>query len=351
MQELRRAHTLPSHVYRTLLDEEKERIFWRTWQVVGCAQDLERPGDFLTCDVEGEPIVVTRGNDGAVRAFYNVCRHRAGAVAAGKGNRKVLQCRYHGWTYGLDGQLLKTREFEEAEEFDPRCFGLRPVPACVWGPLVLVNLDPACEPFSGILGEIVAETAGLTLDGLRLVERRDYVVECNWKVYVENYLEGYHIPIAHPGLFREIDYASYRVETRRWHSLQLAPLRPSGSGRYAELAADTDVLYYWLWPNIMLNFYPDNFSLNLVLPIDAGRTLTRFEWYFTEGGSGEAWEAVQQGIQFSDEVQREDIELCEAVQRGLNSRSYDRGRFSPKRENGVHHFQALWAETMAFQSS
>jgi choline monooxygenase len=282
--QLSKAHTLPARIYHDheLYQRERERIFWGSWQVVGLAQDLERPGDFFTAEVAGEPLVVNRGVDGVVRAFYNVCRHRAGAVAVGKGNRKVLQCRYHGWTYGLDGKLLKTREFDGVEDFDPDCFGRHRVAVEVWGPMVLVNLQNEAPPLATLLGEIVSETSHLKLDGLRLVERRDYEIACNWKVYVENYLEGYHIPMAHPGLYREIDYAGYRVETRRFHSLQLAPLRPpkSDGHRYAQLEPDTEVLYYWVWPNLMLNFYPDNFSMNLVLPLGTNRTLTRFEWYY-----------------------------------------------------------------------
>ncbi|MCS6911367.1 MAG: hypothetical protein NZM11_12500, partial [Anaerolineales bacterium] len=164
---------------------------------------------------------------------------------------------------------------------------------------------------------------------------------CNWKVYCDNYLEGYHIPVAHPGLYRVLDYERYRVEPRRYHSRQLSPLRPTAGNRYADLRADTEVLYYWVFPNFMLNIYPDNLSANIVLPLGPERTLTIFEWFFHDLGSGAAWEAVQQGIAFSDEIQREDIEICEAVQRGLRSRSYTQGRFSVKRENGVHHFHSL----------
>lgn len=348
-RDITRASTLPASLYTeaSQLEVELERIFFRTWQAVGRADDVRHPGDFFTCTLLGQPLVVSRGTDGTLRAFYNVCRHRAGAVACGKGNRKVLQCRYHGWTYALDGRLLKAREFEQARDFDPAEFGLVPVAVEQSGPLVLVNLagEPSLEAF---LGEIVAQTSGLDLERCRLVESREYVVECNWKVYVENYLEGYHIPIAHPGLFREVDYDRYRVETRRYHSRQVAPLRPAsneGPPRlYTPLEPDEDVLYYWVFPNLMLNFYPDNLQVNIILPQGHDRTLTLFDWYFHEEGTGEGWERLQQGIAFSHQVQQEDICLCEAVQQGLASRAYSRGRFCPTRENGVHHFQLLVAE-------
>jgi choline monooxygenase len=214
-----------------------------------------------------------------------------------------------------------------------------------WGPFVFANLDPHAAPLADTLGAILPETAHIPLADMRLVERRDYVINCNWKVYVDNYLEGYHVPIAHPGLYREIDYANYRVETHRLYSKQIAPLRPSagdGAGRrYAELGADEEVLYYWIFPNFMVNIYPDNMSSNLILPLGPDQTLTVFEWFFHEQGGGPAWEGVQQAVAFSDEIQQEDIVICEAVQRGLHSRVYDQGRFSVQRENGVHHFHGL----------
>jgi choline monooxygenase len=241
--------------------------------------------------------------------------------------------------------LITTPEFEGAVDFSPGEYGLHPVRVEEWGPFAFVNLDPAGHALSEYLGEISQETAALPLDRMRMVERREYTIECNWKVYVDNYLEGYHIPIAHPGLYRELDYENYRVETRRLHSRQVAPLRPVLGGgpprRYSEVRADDQALYYWVFPNFMLNIYPDNLSSNLILPLSPERTLTVFEWFFLEPGSGESWEGVQRAIAFSDEIQQEDIEICEAVQRGLRSRSYDRGRFSPKRENGVHHFHSL----------
>ena len=346
--DLARAATLPARWYThpDFLAEEKEKIFARTWQVVARVIELQRPGDFVTVDLLGEPLVLTRGTDGVLRGFYNVCRHRAGQVATGKGNRKSLQCQYHGWTYSLDGALNKTPEFEGVENFDPGKFCLQPVRVETFGPLVFANLDANASPLAESLGEILNETAFYPFDKMYHVERRDYYVKCNWKVYVDNYLEGYHIPIAHPGLYKVMDYENYKVEPRRFHSLQHAPLRPvrgAGTARtaYANVAADTSVLYYWVYPNLMLNCYPDNLQFNIILPIDHENTLTIFEWYFLPGSSGDAWENLQQGVAFSDQIQKEDMEVCESVQRGLKSRAYHQGRFSPKRENGVHHFHAL----------
>jgi choline monooxygenase len=353
---LSRAATLPSRYYLDpeILELEKERVFGRTWQLVARAEDLARVGDFVPVTVLDEPVVITRGIDDELRAFYNVCRHRAGQVALTKGNRKSLQCRYHGWTYGLDGSLRACPEMEETEDFAKEDFGLVPVRVERWGPFVFVNLDPSAPPLTDVMGAIPSEVAraGYDVDRMRLVERRDYVIECNWKVYVDNYLEGYHLPIAHPQLYRELDYDSYRVEEFRYYSKQHAPIRELKPGeelgrdrRYLRTAdGEEDALYYWLFPNTMFNIYQDNMSSNVILPLGPDRTLTIFEWFFAEPGSGPGWESMQQTIAFSDEIQQEDIVICEQVQRGLRSRAYDTGRFSAKRENGVYHFQNLVRE-------
>lgn len=350
--DLAQAETMPARWYTdpAFLDVEKERIFWRTWQPVGRAASVLRPGDFFTCEVVGEPLVVTHGQDGQLRAFYNVCLHRAGPVADGRGNRKSLQCKYHGWTYGLDGHLLAAPEFEGVQGWNAAEVCLQPVRVEQWGPWIFVNLDPDAPPmadtaYGPIHDEIIA--AGFNIDSMSLVERRDYDIACNWKVYVDNYLEGYHLPIAHPGLFRELDYDLYRVDTYDDYSKQYAPIREVGAGdvrdrRYVRSGeGEEDALYYWIFPNVMLNVYLDNTSINIILPTGHDRTLTIFEWYFEQPGTGAGWESMQQIIAFSDEIQQEDIYLCETVQKGLASRAYDKGRFSVKRENGVAHFQAL----------
>lgn len=353
---LAQAATLPSRYYLdpAYLEIEKERVFGSTWQLVARTEDLARAGDFVPVTVLDEPIVITHALDDTLQAFYNVCRHRAGQVALSRGNRRSLQCKYHGWTYGLDGALRACPEMEETEGFRKEDFGLTPVRVDRWGPFVFVNLDPSAPPLQEVMEEIPAEVAraGYDVENMRLVERRDYVVESNWKVYVDNYLEGYHLPIAHPQLYRELEYDAYRVEEFRYYSKQHAPIRELREGE--EIGRDRrfmrtpdgeeDALYYWIFPNTMFNIYQDNMSSNVILPLGPDRTLTIFEWYFAEPGTGEGWESMQQAIAFSDEIQQEDIVICEQVQRGLRSRAYDTGRFSAKRENGVYHFQNLYRE-------
>ena len=198
---------------------------------------------------------------------------------------------------------------------------------------VFACLAEDTPPLASVLGRIPDETRDLRLDAMRFVARKDYVVQANWKTYVDNFLEGYHLPTVHPGLFKVLDYANYRVETERLYSKQLSPLR--GSTGTAEQG---EALYYWVFPNWMLNIYPDNMSLNIVLPLGADRCVTIFEWYRHDPN---AKDDIEKTIAFSDGIQDEDIMICEAVQRGLASGAYERGRFSPIRENGVHHFQSL----------
>ncbi len=361
--DLTRASTLPSRWYTdpAFLQLEKERIFWKTWQWVGSASLVKRPGDFFTADLLGEPLVITRNQTGELQAFFNVCLHRAGPVALGKGNRKSLQCRYHGWTYGLDGKLLNAPDFEGVNDWQKENVCLRAVRVVEWCGFVFVNLDPDAPPLTEVLGDIPSQIGrlGYAPEQMQLVERRDYVVECNWKVYVDNYLEGYHIPIAHPGLYREIDFAQYQVETQRYYSSQYAPIRANRESaenqprdrRILRSDGEQNALYYWVFPNWMLNIYPDNMSINIILPINHEQTLTIFEWYFQQPGSGVGWESMQQSIAFSDEIQQEDMEICANVQRGLKSQAYDQGRFSVKHENGVHHFQSLVNDFLRIKKS
>ncbi len=341
------ASTIPADWYLdpSTFDREQERIFGRTWQLVGHPEQVPLPGDFFTCTVAGEPLVITRGEDGALHALSNVCRHRAGPVARGAGHRKALQCGYHGWTYGLNGELRSTPDWDGVRGFEKARQCLPAFRIETWGPFLFVNLDAGAPPLPEFLGSIPKETRDLPLEHMSLFKRVDYEVACNWKVYVDNYLEGYHIPIVHPGLFRQLDYRAYRVETASLHSKQHAPLRTKGEDSlYRHNLPDgaaPEALYYWLFPNLMLNLYPDNLQSNVVLPLSPERTLTRFEWYVLDPKSPGVAEAFAHSFAFSDQVQREDIEICEAVQRGLRSRTYRAGRYSVLRENGVHHFHGL----------
>ena len=343
------AATLPSawNFDPQIFEAEKRAIFARTWQLVGRTDMVTQPGQYFTTSVGDEPLVVVRDTAHKLRAFSNVCRHRAGPVATGRGQRKVFKCGYHGWTYSLEGGLIGTPDFELVQCWMKEANGLPEFKVDTWGALVFVNLDCDSEPIAKTVGGIenlFREPHNLA--GMSLASRKEWHVGCNWKVYVDNYLEGYHIPVVHPALSRALDYTKYRTKTGRFYSVQRAPLKnPEHPEGEAGLSGDScEALYYWVFPNLMINIYPDNYSTNLIVPIGAEETLTVFEWYFRDPEQLDTQQAIGRVIEFSDEIQREDMAICEAVQKGLRSRSYNSGRYSVKRESGVHHFHGLVAE-------
>jgi choline monooxygenase len=350
--DIRRASTLPARLYidPVYLELERERVFAHSWQLVGRTEQVAETGMFFTAEVGNDSIVVLRDGD-TLRSFYNVCLHRAGPVAHGCGKRQTLQCKYHGWTYSLSGELLRAPEMEGVERFTPADMRLRPVSVASWGPLVFVNLDGKAPPLEDMLGAVPGRVAHFGCESMRYVMRKEYELACNWKVYVDNYLEGYHIPVVHPSLHKEIDYDSYRVEPHRYSSIQHAPLRPVPAGAGADRKYDParsdagEAVYGWVFPNIMLNVYMGQMQTNVVLPVSHDRTIVAFEWFAADPPADPAtdpqWARL---VAFSDEIQDEDVEICEAVQRNLRSRVYDRGRYSAKRETGVHHFHSLLHE-------
>jgi choline monooxygenase len=346
-----RAWTLPAHLYLdpSVAALERDRIFSRTWQVVGHHDQVAAPGDYFTAQLSGEPVLIVRGSDWRLRGFYNVCRHRAGPPAEGYGSRKLFRCLYHGWTYNLDGSLNHATEVEGVEGFQREDFGLAPLRCEEWFNLVFVNLEPGAPPLLESLGELPEQAERFAFQDMKLFERRTYEMNCNWKTYVDNYLEGYHLPTVHPGLNRELDFSAYTVEPYAHHVRQWSPIRGAQPGdttprRYREARDRLTTEYLWAFPNWMLNCYPDNVSLNIVLPVEPERSLAIFEWYLPEKDLGS--EAAKASVRFSDEIQVEDVAVCEAVQKNLRSRSYHRGRFSVKQEKGVHAFHRMYVAAM-----
>jgi choline monooxygenase len=329
---------------------ERDQIFTRTWQVVGHRHQIPNPGDYFTADLVGEPLLIVRGADGHIRGYYNVCRHRAGSPAEGCGSRKLFRCNYHGWTYGLDGKLISAPEFEGVQSFNPADFTLAPVRVEEWAGLIFVHLAVNAEPLLPSLRELPEQAARFRFEKMKLYERRTYDMKCNWKTYVDNYLEGYHLPSVHPALNRELDYNAYVVEPFERHIKQFSPIRGGQPGdatprRYQQGREELTTDYYWIFPNWMLNCYPDNVSLNIVLPLDSDRSLAIFEWYLPEAAFGSP--SAKASVDFSDQIQLEDIAICESVQKNLHSRSYQRGRYSIKQEKGVHAFHRMYAAAMS----
>lgn len=316
---------------------DAEAVFGRSWQLVCHQSRLTGVGDHVVTEIAGVPIIVVRSDAQSIRAFHNVCRHRAGPLARCDGlGAKALRCRYHGWTYGLDGVLRSAPEMAGAVDFNPSDIRLPQVQVQVWQGLVFVAVGdaPAFESFVAGIDARLGPARGL--EGYQFHHRSSYDVACNWKVYVDNYLEGYHVPHIHPGLNRLLDYRSYVTETAEWYSFQFSPLESS-----PDLYGDGEALYYFLYPNTMLNILPGRLQTNRVLPLGVDRCRIEFDFYYAIDDGPQAGERRARDLEFSDEVQLEDVTICEDVQRGLASGSYEAGRLNPLRENAVHHFHEL----------
>ena len=340
---IERSETIPSTWYTDpqfhALDNEC--IFSQTWQNVGHLGKLQHAGDVLVASVADNPIIVVRGKEGELRGFYNVCRHRGGPLATKDCNVKALQCQYHGWTYLLDGSLRGVPEWDRVELFDKKDYGLVPIHVDTWEGLVFVNLAENPLPLRDVFDGILSRIAPIKLATKKFCRRITYDVQCNWKVYVDNYLEGYHLPYVHPELCNLLDYQNYVTETFRHYSLQYSPftgkdnLYTAGSG---------EAFYYCVFPNFMLNILPGRLQTNIIVPVEHDRTLVIFDYYYDDVDSPGARQMIEEDLTYSDRVQQEDIEICQHVQKGLQSKAYHRGRFSVKCEQGVYHFQALLKE-------
>jgi choline monooxygenase len=338
-QPLEEAHALAAAFYTApgTLEYERHAIFARHWQLVAHVSQLEASGDHVVAELGGVPILVVRGEDGELRAMHNVCRHRAGPLALcdGRGAR-ALRCRYHGWTYTLAGQLRSAPEMGDAAAFDMAAIRLTPAAVATWRGLVFAALDPA-HPLDELLHGIEEKLGTRDFSAYRFERRVSYEVPCNWKVYIDNYLEGYHVPHIHPELNKLLDYRSYVTQTRRWHSLQYSPMEGPGN-----FYGEGEALYYFLWPNIMLNVLPGRLQTNRVVPLGIDRCRVDFDYCYPADASAYEDEPRRaEDRRFSDEVQAEDAEICAAVQQRLASGVYQAGRLNPKRENAVHHFHEL----------
>jgi choline monooxygenase len=347
---LERARTLPAAWYADadVYDLERRAVFADSWLVAGRAADVAAPGSFLTAEIAGEPVLVVRGDDGVLRAFSNVCRHRAAPVmTAACGTATRLRCPYHGWTYDLAGRLRGTPEFDGVADFRREENGLPPLAVAVWGPWVWVHGGPHPPPLGDFLAPLPERVRAADLAALRLAGRRGYDLACDWKVYVDNFLDGgYHVHSIHPALAGVLDYAHYRTEIYENVSVQRSPVKPPGAGDAAARTRTGEAQYWWVFPNFMVNLYAGVMDSNQVLPIGPGRCRVVFEFYFaqTEGPEAEAF--VRDSIAVADQVQKEDTWICEQVQRGLGSRTYDTGRFSVRREGGGYHFHRLLARRL-----
>ena len=332
-----RRRTLDARCYTdpAIYAAEREAVFAASWQLVAASRQLPRKGDTLALTVAGWPLLLARGDDGVLRGFHNVCRHRAGPMLwDGQAEHcRVLRCRYHGWQYDLRGRLIRTPGFG-AEVGETSLFSV----ACEeWRGLVFVHLRPEAAPsLASFLGSFVAEAAGVDFEGLQVGARARHELACNWKTYVENYLEGYHIPYLHRSLSREVDIDAYEVRAADRHVVHLVPTK--GGATY-------DGFWAWLWPNVALNVYNNGMSIERIVPT-GGQTMAIEYVYLFDDLSDEAAARRAASQQMSHDVTREDIQVCEAVQRNLAAGVYRSGELSPRHERGVGHFQQLVREAL-----
>ena len=345
---LAQAYTIPASWYTDprIANLELQSVFSRNWQAVGRLAQLERPGDYITATIANEPIVVVRGRDGKLRAFYNVCRHHAMTVMNEPcGHAEHMRCPYHGWTYNLEGELRGMTEFEGVKNFERADNGLVPVRVEPWENFVFVNLDSNAAPLHDFLGSLVKLAKPLGFGQLQFVERRSYIQNCNWKVYVDNFLDGgYHVPHMHKGLNSVLDYTNYTIENVDRCCVQSSPVSVDAKSEASAAATRKGdrAYYFWQYPNFMLNWYEGYLDTNLVLPLGVDRCQVIFDFYF--GDTSEAnMPYVRESIGVSELVQQEDIVICAGVQRGLGSRAYQAGRLSVRREAGEHLFHRLLA--------
>lgn len=351
-----RAETLPGWVYHDpeAYEHQRESVLARAWHLVADLNQVRTPGRVLPVTLLpgclNEPLVVTRDKEGEVHCLSNVCTHRGALVVEGEGHLNALRCRYHGRKFGLDGSFQSMPEFGEVENFPRPCDNLPKVATGQWGPLLFASLDPFC-PFEDWIRPVAERCNWLqpALVDARLDQdgSQDYLIKAHWALYCDNYLEEFHIPYIHSGSLAGLDYDAYRTERFEWGNLQF------GYGKEGEEAFDLppqhpdhgeriSAYYFWLFPNLMLNFYPGALSVNVVAPLGPDRTRVSFlPW---------VWDPTKRGGGVDGDLHRvemEDEEVVESQHRGLASRLYKRGRFSPRREVGTHHFHELLARFMS----
>jgi len=350
---LEKAWTIPAPWYtdQRIYELELQTVFARSWQMVGRLDQVSEPGQYLTTAIANEPVVIVRGSDNTLRGFFNVCRHHAAAVMtepAGRANQ--LRCPYHGWTYSLEGELKGTPDFSGVCDFERSSNGLVPVETAVWEKWVFVRIEggidrapDARSTLADFLGaDLVSQIRPLDLDNLHWMERRHYTFDCNWKVFVDNYLDGgYHVPHLHKGLDSVLDYSNYTIANGERFCLQSSPIVSQGAEpQTGAVRKGTRALYYWIYPNFMINWYDGAMDTNLVIPCGIDKTEVIFDFYFPDI-SAAARERNLASVEVGQRIQDEDEAICRSVQRGLSSRAYKAGRLSVRREVGEHLFHRL----------
>lgn len=337
---IERSKTPPASWYRSEDQDRLERqaVLAANWQTVAHLDQVQSPGSYVSGCAGGEPWVVLRNGTGELRAFANVCRHNGTQVADGEGQVEELVCPYHGWTYDLDGRLTKAPRLAGIENFDRDSHGLKAIGVRTLGPLVMINSSGAAKALN--LSVLEARLDGTKWRDLIRVERRSYELFCNWKVFVDNYLDGgYHVPFLHRDLAAELNLPGYRTELFEGYSIQSVAALDEASERLAG-----DALYAWVYPNLMINRYGSMMDINVVTPTGPERCRVDFDWYM-EPDQDPA--RIHERLTASEQVQEEDIAICESLQVGLGSQHFEPGPYAPQVEMGKHQFHCRVAADLA----
>jgi choline monooxygenase len=346
-EDIRQARTLPGMFYNSaeVFEAVKENIFAATWLYAADAAVVQEPMQVhpftLLPGVLQEPLVLTKDEDGQVHCLSNVCTHRGKIVVEQPGKARMLSCGYHGRCFRLDGSFKSMPEFKAVENFPTPMDNLHPVPFATWMGMLFVSLQPRVS-FDDMIAPIRERIGWMPLDTMTFAPQNsnDYYIDANWALYCDNYLEGFHIPFVHPALNQALDFGKYEYELFPYCNLQIGIAKdgescfdiPSGAADYGKRIYG---YYFWLFPNLMLNFYPWGLSMNVVEPLSHQRTVIRYRTYYFEGTT------FDREVNRIDQTELEDDTVVESVQQGLQSRFYQYGRFSPSQEQGVHHFHRL----------
>lgn len=328
--DIRRAKTLATDFYTdpAYFELSKQKIFAPSWQFL--AHESEVSGVFPAVILPGfldEPVVLSKDN-GSILCLSNVCTHRGKILVEEPCQADLIRCRYHGRRFSLAGKFLSMPEFDGVEDFPTEADNLAWLPLAEHGGFLFASIDPVAD-FDDLLADALLSLGDIDWSGLELTGTRQYEIDAHWALYCENYLEGFHIPYVHKALNAVVDYGTYTTETFRYSSLQ------RGFGGDGSVVAK----YLFIFPNLMFNFYPWGLSVNVVRPVSPSKTVVEFINYVRDGALIEASAGAD-----LHSVEMEDEAVVESVQKGVRSRFYSRGRYSPTREQGTHHFHRLIAE-------
>jgi choline monooxygenase len=324
-----------------VFERERERVFWRTWQLLGPASRVAEAGRYVAADVAGAKVFAVRGRDGRLRAFRNVCRHRgARLLEDGAGHCSLIRCPYHNWAYDLDGTLKQAPWFGEEPGFAVADWPLEEIAVDVWRGLLFIAVEPT-EPLLTQLAAAVPELAGEPIETYRHDRSEHLMLDANWKVYTDNFVEGYHIPGIHPAFFQAIEFEEFETTAHPNLVRMTAPPRPGLFYRGKWL---------WMWPNWTLSLFAGGMNTSRINPLSAGRTELVYDFYFSDV-SEVSKAARDDTIARNLAVVREDFTVCLDTHANYAVGAYSPGPLSPRHEQGVAWFQRRIAEVLATPSA